>query len=251
MNIKLVINPRIVGVFLYAVMLCSPRLVSAKAPGLVETLSPTGQVASSVQSFSWAQSASATAYRLYIRDVANAETLHLKTYPEEEICAGGTCSVTPEGLVLPESGRMHFRVRAQNVAGNSGYSAHRYFSYTTLSGPPQGVTTISPEGRQVSGAPMFTWKVSETASQYRLHIRDAANSNVLHLQTYREEEICTGDFCSVMPEGLVLPVSSRMFFRVRAQNTAGTVLTLPQGTFRTQLSVHCPRLSPLLAQRLN
>ena len=97
--------------------------VSGTAPGAATLVSPTGPIATATPPYTWTAVASATYYRLYVTDSAQAGKVHAWLTPAAAGCASGTgpCSVTPAPSLVP--GPATWCVQTWNPAGYGPWSA--------------------------------------------------------------------------------------------------------------------------------
>jgi len=128
---------------------------AAFAPAAPTPLGPTGTVASTTPTFSWAAVPNATSYALWVDDASTAGKVQ-QVYAATQLgCAAGTgtCAVTP--TVALAIGKGTWWVKATTAAGDGPWSADQPFTVAapTVPGTP---TLIGPAGTTTT-TPAFSW----------------------------------------------------------------------------------------------
>jgi len=199
-------------------------IVSSTPPGVVTTISPTGNIAETTPTYVWNEisGAGVTAYKLliYDRDAA-AEVTRIDTTPAIA-CATTPCELTPSTPTLTVGTRYLWRIKAMNSAGWGEWSTPRFFDVAETTPPPGMATLISPNGDISETSPTYTWQDLGTADSYEVLIYDRDVPAILDRTTYAATTVCNAGSCSVTPSSPVLTVGTRYLWRVKAINSTGT-----------------------------
>jgi hypothetical protein len=137
----------------------------AEPPGVVSLIDPQGTVNTGQPTFRWDATERATAYNLLIDGPEGP--LIREAYSAQEICVGGTCSVTPE-ISLAELDYT-WQIQAQNSYGDGPFSDPLAFT-VNIPTPPPVVVPVSPSSQITATIPRYTWNVAAEATEYQLQV---------------------------------------------------------------------------------
>ena len=191
-------------------------------PGAITSMSPSGNLSTTLPSFTWNAVSDATTYEIYIADPAGVvQKLRQTLSATQAGCATntGACTFTPASAL--EVGPASWWVRGQNAAGNGPWSSG--VGITISAGAlPGAVTSMSPSGNVTTALPTFTWNALSDATGYEIYIADPTGAvQKLRLTLSAADAACatgTGT-CSFTPtSALDLGVAS---WWMRAKNAAG------------------------------
>jgi hypothetical protein len=144
-------------------------------PAVVTLISPTGNVGTTMPTFTWNAVNGATGYDLFVGNPAGTvfKVAQTMTAAEAGCAAGtGTCTFTP--AIALDLGPGSWWARARNAAGNGPWS--NGMGITVSAGPlPGAVTPISPGGN-VGTTPTFTWNAVSGATAYEIYVADPAGA---------------------------------------------------------------------------
>ena len=90
--------------------------------GAATNLSPSSNITDTTPTFSWDEHTDSDWYFLDVNSLSS----HGWWYPEEAICSGGTCTVTPAGVLA--AGHHDWRVRTRNLQGVGAWTPTQPFS---------------------------------------------------------------------------------------------------------------------------
>ncbi|MDX1990945.1 MAG: Ig-like domain-containing protein [bacterium] len=179
---------------------------------------PIPTVATGKPTFTWNTVAGATAYQLWVGR-ADLTPLHVQWYwaftPD---CQNhpGQCSISPN-LNLPV-GQYVWNVQSFGPGGLSNWGTGWFFNVT--GNVPGLVSLTSPDEATIgTPSPQFTWQDISSAEWYQFWLGDA-NLTPLHVQWYRDFEICTSGTCTLSVPNLVLP-NGQYYWNVQAASPAG------------------------------
>jgi serine protease AprX len=121
----------------------------------------------------------------------------------------------------------YWRVRSKNLAGNSAYSARRYFTTLTIPQPPPAPALVTPTnastGQQLSG--VLRWNTISAASSYHVQLSyDSSFASII-----LNDSTVVDTFKAYGP----LTPLTKSFWRVRARNAVGYGSYSPIWYFRT------------------
>jgi hypothetical protein len=185
----------------------------AEPPGAASLIDPQGTVNTGQPTFRWDAVERATAYNLLIDGPEGP--LIREAYSAQEICVGGTCSVTPE-IALAELDYT-WQIQAQNSYGDGPFSDPLAFTVNIPTPPPAPVPT-SPSSQITAMLPRFYWNVAAEATDYQLQVY-RGDDRVID-KTYSASAICDTSQCSALPEDVLLTQADYRW-RVRGRNQNG------------------------------
>jgi hypothetical protein len=175
--------------------------VTASAiPGKATLVSPSGQIATSIPTYTWNAVSDATWYQLWVNDSVSSQKIQSWYTSEQAGCASGTgaCSVTPTTALA--AGQCQWWILTWNEKGYGPWSDG--MSFTVVGGVAPGkATLVSPSGSISSTNPTYTWSAVSAATWYQLWVNDGVGSPKIQLWYTATQAGCasgTGT-CSVTP----------------------------------------------------
>ena len=176
--------------------------------GAVTNLSPSTNITDTTPTFSWNEQIDSDWYFLEV----NGGASHGSWYPEEAICSGGSCLVTPGGMM--PGGHHSWRVRTRNLQGVGAWSATQAFSI----GLPGPANPMTPTGDIFDATPDYTWTEAADATGYEIELEDSLGGVG---QPDTSAPSCGGGTCSVttLPGGALS--AGAYAWRVRGTNGSG------------------------------
>lgn len=179
----------------------------------------------------WNASAGASAYRVQVATASDFSVIF-----RDSIVTGAT-SMALTGLSV--NGVYYWRVRAQNAAGNSAFSAGRNFT-TATSAPAVPTPSIPAAGAlDVSVYTSLAWLPAEGALTYRLQLSTSPDFST----TLVDDATLTGtSFTPAAP----LAQATTYYWRLSATNPVGTSAFSATRSFTTGLAPTGPPSPPIL-----
>lgn len=172
-------------------------------------ISPTGQVEDNQPAYSWNDVEDAEDYLLNVFS-SIGDLIYEKLYDEDAICDEGLCTVTPPLLLVNDT--YVWKVQAHRTDGTQPWSTAKAFSVGRAS------VLTSPTGTVHTTQPAFTWENVPGAASYNLQIN--LPDEIVFEEEYPVADICLGNACSVLPEGLEL-ISGVYTWRVETLDSNG------------------------------
>jgi predicted outer membrane repeat protein len=199
--------------------------VDAIAPAL-----PSGITVNNNQgraTFTWNDDANAAYFNLYVTTNAGVSQ-HNAWYARNDVCTGGTCSVTP--VIALVNGSYQARVKAWGAGGfstggtaNDGYGGPVAFTFNFAVPNIGEITTFSPNGSIVTGSPTFTWNTVAGTTYYLLWVTGnaPAYSPSYHQVWYDATAICTPHPGTCTVSNVVTLPMGNAVWRVQAYGPGG------------------------------
>jgi len=193
--------------------------ISAAAPAAPTPLAPSGTIASTTPTYSWAAVAGATSYSLWVDDAKQVGKIDQAYAASQVGCTTGTgtCSITPP--VTLSAGAGTWWVKAMSATSSGPWSADRPF--TIGSALPAAPTTLAPSSTITLPTPTYSWAAVQTATAYSLWVDDASAVGKIQ-QVYSATQLGCGagaGTCSITPA--VALVAGAGHWWVKATNAAG------------------------------
>lgn len=156
-------------------------------PGAVTLTSPSGTITETSPTYTWTEDSNATWYKLFVWD--SAHTVEINTwYEATEVCTSGSCSVTPDTTLTPDSYEGY--LKSWNESGSI-WGSGTSFTVEGDSTTPELVTLVSPSGTVASGADTFVWTEDANATWYKLYVNNTSGTYVFS-QWYEIEDNFAG-----------------------------------------------------------
>lgn len=162
-------------------------------PVKVTLLSPTGSAEGTPQTLLWNENAYSTWYKIFIWDSAE-KTVLTQWYDANDICSGGSCTVTLESALLVDG--YEWFVKSWNDYG-SAWSDGMNFTVQGDDTPASKVAHSSPSGTTQDSTPTFTWEADPASTWYKLWVGTPSGDRIFR-QWYEAADICSGGNCSVI-----------------------------------------------------
>lgn len=186
-------------------------------PGMVNTLSPEGDIGLNNPIYRWQGLTEAVAYDLSVNDSSGNRLT--KRYNRGELgCADDytSCSIMPN-IIL--NGVSNWAVRASNAAGDGPWSNAKTFTAITPTIPP-AATLIAPSGTTGTAIPTYSWNAVRNATHYQLTVVDTTGT-VIDQQLSAEQAGCPAGTETCQFSSEFSRVTGNSTWSVQAFNPAG------------------------------
>jgi hypothetical protein len=176
--------------------------------------------------FTWNDDANALYFNLYVTNNAGVSQ-HNAWYARNDVCIGGTCSVTP--VLALANGDYQARVKAWGFGGFStggtagdGYGGPTAFPFNFAVPDITGVNTFTPVGIIATGSPTFTWNTIAGTTYYLLWVGSPSPSFApIFQQWYDASTICTPHPGTCAVSNVVSLSMGNAIWRVQAYGPGG------------------------------
>ncbi len=195
----------VVCVMVFFVMLFSVQAVLANPPTAPTSINvDPGQGRITI---TWAHSAAAEWYEVYVGTPDFATTLLFQWYPQEQFCGPNTCTFKPNIDLMGGTYAVYIRSYGNgqlSVGGLEGWGGPAQFTLSTQPPPNVVLNVNNVESRN----PTFAWQGVERATWYYLWVGTLnPQVNMAYGAWHRADELgCDGmGLCSLTPPNLNLP----------------------------------------------
>ncbi len=152
---------------------------------------PTGTIATTTPSYTWAAAAGATQYQFFVSN--SGGVVRNEVFNATSICTAGTCTVTTT-TPLSNNTTYFWNVRGSSPAGFGSWAGARSFTVTTATIPPAPVLG-APTGTIATTTPSYTWAAAAGATQYQFFVSNSGG--VVRNEVFNATSICTAGTCTV------------------------------------------------------
>jgi hypothetical protein len=152
--------------------------------------SPSGNIYTALPKYKWNTAAGATDYRIQVKDKNSQVVIDAWYTKAQANCANNVCKKTPATLL--KLGNHTWKIKAKNKAGSSAWSSIMTF---TTKIPPTPILK-SPSGNVYSRILKYKWKISYSASHYRLQVKNASGKVLIDKWYTKSQVGCANGVCS-------------------------------------------------------
>jgi hypothetical protein len=205
------------------------RTALTSPPAAPALSSPSGSGTDTTPTYIWNHVSDSSWYYLWVEGPTSDGVLIQQWYNAAEICAGGTCAVTPPTTLF--LGTHKAWVRPWNHVGNGPWSARKDFTITAPTAPG-AATLTAPAGTITDTTPTYTWNAvladppqgdpeiaGDAATWYYLWVDGPGGNVIKQWFTAAGAGCVAGGTCSVTP-GTELTGGDHSWW-IRTWNEAG------------------------------
>ncbi|MDX1995795.1 MAG: N-acetylmuramoyl-L-alanine amidase [bacterium] len=171
--------------------------VTGTLPGTVTLLAPTTTTDTYSPAFSWSDLNGVERYEVWIGNTAVTDTYHTQRYNRADICAAGTCTITPTLSLL--NGAHLWNVRAESPAGVGPWVPNG-MRFTVSVAAPAAPALVAPSNGAVIHAtnrPTFIWNTVANSQGYYLQVMNGSFQVIYERIHYAADAECSAASCLV------------------------------------------------------